>query len=305
MLSFIIPARSQPIETRGCLISILNAVRSLRIEPCCEFILLDDQSDPSHDLPGIFREFRANTPQPVTIGRFRKHQHYTGVFAYGLSKAGGEKVFFISNDMVVSAAWLRTILAVSNLDPSYGVVRGTADLVDSHPEHSVLPPHVPRNDWEVEQFAEYIARQHELTHVVDDMLSGDAVLVSRTLLDRIGVFDRRFFGYFSDIDFGLRAQRAGFKLVCAKGAWLRHIGAGHIRADREAQGLSQDESHRRRMDLVQAAYAQFRQKWDMKLPEQYRLDLPFDMEALRRIQKPKGFDFVAPVKDDPTLIDLL
>jgi hypothetical protein len=59
------------------------------------------------------------------------------------------------------------------------------------------------------------------------------------------------------------------------------------------------------MDLVQAAYAQFRQKWDMKLPEQYRLDLPFDMDSLRKIQKPKGFDFVTPVKDDPTLIDLL
>jgi hypothetical protein len=43
----------------------------------------------------------------------------------------------------------------------------------------------------------------------------------------------------------------------------------------------------------------------MKLPEQYRLDLPFDMDSLRKIQKPKGFDFVAPVKDDPTLIDLL
>jgi hypothetical protein len=305
MLSFIIPARSQPVETRGCLISILNAVRTLRIEHRCEFILLDDQSDPKHDLAAIFREFRANTPQPVTIGRFRKHQHYTGVFAYGLSKAQGQRVLFISNDMIIPAAWLRTLLAVSTLDPSFGVVRGTADLVDSHPEHSYLPPTVPQNEWEVEQFADYMAKQHELTHTEDNELSGDAVLINRALLDRIGVFDRRFFGYFSDLDFGLRAQRAGFKLICAKGAWLRHIGAGHIRADRETLGITQDESHRRRMALVQDAYALFRQKWDTSLPEQYRLDLPLDMNALRQVSKPKGFEFVPPIKDEPNLIDLV
>ena len=30
------------------------------------------------------------------------------------------------------------------------------------------------------------------------------------------------FGYFGDIDYGVRAHLAGFKLVCAKGAWLFH-----------------------------------------------------------------------------------
>ena len=303
MLSFIIPARSQPNETRGCLISILNAVRQLRIEHQCEFILLDDQSDPKYGIGTVFREFRGNTRQPVTIGRFRKHQHYSSAFGYGLSKAQGQRVLFISNDMIIPAAWLRTILAVSALDPSFGVVRGTGDLVDSHPEHSLLPPFIPSNDWDVEQFSDYMARQFELTHVEDDLLSGDAVLISRALLDRIGTFDRRFFGYFGDIDFGLRAQRAGFKLVCAKGAWLRHIGAGYIRAEREALSLSQEESHRRRMEVVQGAYAAFRQKWDLSMPEQYRVDLPFDMNKLRQVQKPKGFEFSPLIKDEPNLID--
>jgi 2,4-dienoyl-CoA reductase-like NADH-dependent reductase (Old Yellow Enzyme family) len=43
--------------------------------------------------------------------------------------------------------------------------------------------------------------------------------------------DLRFFGYFGDVGFGLRAHLAGFKLVCAKGAWLWHRRAGHVMAD--------------------------------------------------------------------------
>jgi len=303
MISFIVPARSQPQETRGCLASILNAVRVLGLEPFSDFIFLDDASDQKHGLVPLFTAFRGATQRPVVVARFRKHQHYTGVFAYGLSKAQGEKAFFISNDMVITPTWLSAVLGVSSLDPTYGIVRGTADLVDSHPEHSVVPPFEPTTPEEIENFAAYIYRRFGLFHTVDDLLSGDAVLVSRALMDKIGVLDRRFFGYFSDIDYGIRVQRAGFKLVCAKGAWLRHFGAGHIRADREAIAPGEDDPFARRMALVQVAYGHFRQKWDMTLPEVYRGDMPLIFDNARNAKKPKGFDFVPPVKDDQAGVD--
>ncbi len=305
MLSFVIPARSQPGETRECLSSLLSAIRTLGIESQCEFVLLDDESEPALGLLKLFQEFRKHTPCTVTVGRFKQRQHYTGVFAYGMSKAKGDNVFLISNDMVLTPHWLRTILAVAALDPTYGIVRGTADLVDSHPEHSVPPPYALRSSDDVDRFAEYVSNIWGLTHVVDDLLSGDAVLIKRSLIDRIGIFDRRFYGYFSDIDFGLRAQRTGFKLVCAKGAWIRHHGAGHIRADVDAKKMTQDDANTRRMQLVQAAFVHFRQKWDMTMPEQYTRDLFIDFEKIRKTQKGKGFEFTPAVKDDPALIELV
>jgi len=305
MLSFIIPARSQPVETRDCLVSILAAVRLLRIEQRCEFILLDDQSESSLGLLTLFQQFRQGTKQPVTIVRFKKHQHYTGVFAHGLSLAKGDRMVFVSNDMLVTASWLRTILAVASLDPTFGVVRGTADLVDSHEEHSLQPPFVPSNQWDVDQFSAYIMQQFGLMHTEDDLLSADAVCISRSLLDKIGTFDKRFFGYFSDIDFGVRAQRAGFKLVCAKGAWLRHHAAGHIRAQREMENITQEETSKRRMALVQKAYEFFRQKWDASMPADYRLDLPLDMSKIRNISKPKGFELVPMLNHDPEIMEML
>jgi GT2 family glycosyltransferase len=304
MLSFIVPARSQPDETRGCLTSILHSIRALGIESSSEFVLLDDESRPEYGILNLFKEFRAATQQPVTIARFKKNQHYTGVFAYGLSLAKGDGVFFISNDMVLPPQWFRAVLGVSALDASYGIIRGTADLVDSHPEHSVVPPYEPQSLADVENFAEFISKRFGLSHTIDPILSGDAVLIKRSLIDAIGVLDKRFFGYFSDVDYGIRAMRSGFKLVCAKGAWLRHYGAGHIRADRETDKTSIEQSHQKRMAMVQAAYAQFRLKWDMTLPEQYRGDMPLVFDNALNAKKMKGFDYVAPLKIDAAHMDM-
>jgi GT2 family glycosyltransferase len=101
-----------------------------------------------------------------------------------------------------------------------------------------------------------------LAQTEDHELSGDAVLIKRSVIDRIGVMDQRFFGYFGDIDYGVRAHIAGFRLVCAKGAWLFHKGAGHIKADR----LGAEAAFARRMALVEKAYQTFREKWDRTLP---------------------------------------
>jgi GT2 family glycosyltransferase len=89
---------------------------------------------------------------------------------------------------------------------------------------------------------------------------------------------QRFFGYFGDIDYGARAHLAGFKLVCAKGAWLLHKGAGHIKADQQGA----EAAFARRMALVETAYQAFRDKWDRTLPGTYGELKSRDFLALAR-----------------------
>ena len=48
--------------------------------------------------------------------------------------------------------------------------------------------------------------------------------IRREVIDKIGVFDTRFFGFWSDIDYGIRVQRAGWRHGIAAGAWLYHFG---------------------------------------------------------------------------------
>jgi len=305
MLSFLVPARSSADITKNCLESIVLSLKRLGLLGHAEFVLADDHSDPEYGISDLFRAFRKDTGLPTHISRLKKQQHYTGIFAYLLSRARGDNVFFISNDMTVTPAWMRTLLAVAALDPAYGIVRGTAEVVDSHPEHQMFPPYNDRSVDDVFEFSEYMARSLGLLHGEDPLLSGDAVLIKRAVIEKIGVFDRQYFGYFGDPDYGLRAQRAGFKLICAKGAWLKHSGQGYVKAEAQKHQRSMEEQHTRRMQVVQKAYQSFRQKWDSTLPETFVNFDTFDFAKMRSVVKPKGFDFVPPVAVDPALVEIL
>ena len=266
MLSIIVPARNNGEFTANCLASILFSVSRLHLN--CEFILVDDASEPEEKVLDAFRQHRANARGHETkIVRSRKHQHYSGVFSIGLNFATRDVVFFISNDMLVTPSFLQAILIVSSLSRDFGIVRGCSNYTDSHPEHQVEPKEVPRNFQEVDAFSRSVFNNNACRYVEDGVLSGDAILIKRSLIERIGVLDLRFFGFFGDIDYGMRAHLAGFKLVCAKGAWLFHEGSGHVKFEtiRRPQ-MTHDELHNRRMGLVNAAYRQFREKWQIQSP---------------------------------------
>ena len=267
MLSVIVSARNDPISTRRCLASAMDSLNTLNLQ--CEFVLIDDASEPADGIQQIFKEFSSalkNKRNQFKIARAKKHLHYTGVFSLGIHLSEREKILFLSNDMVITPHFFTAVLAVSALKRDFGIVRGTSNYCDSHPEHAVTPPNGLHSYVDVANFSRAIFESKGLTVVEDSVLSGDAVLISRSLIDRIGVLDLRFFGYFGDVDFGMRAHLAGFKLVCAKGAWLWHKGAGHVVADalKRKQALSILEAER--MNLVETAYQEFRQKWDQSLP---------------------------------------
>ena len=268
MLSVIIPARNNGAFTARCIGAALAsvAVRNLR----CEFVLLDDASAPEEHILDIFRQHRASAPDhEFKLVRARAHQHYSRMFAIGLSLATRENVLFLSNDMLITPSFLTALLGVSALSREIGIVRGTSAHTDSHPEHVVTPPMPLRRYPDIEAFSRMMFDMAGLGFVEDQVLSGDAVLIKRALIDRIGVVDCRYFAYFGDVDYGLRAHLAGFKLVCAKGAWLHHEGAGYIKADLARAGETMAVAQARRMETVQHAYASFRDKWDADLPPLY------------------------------------
>jgi len=46
-----------------------------------------------------------------------------------------------------------------------------------------------------------------------DYISGCAMMIKRRVFEKIGLFDERYFLYFEDADFCLRAKKAGFKIA--------------------------------------------------------------------------------------------
>lgn len=269
MPSIIVPARNNREFTQRCLGTILHSIGALKLK--CEIVLIDDESEPDEKLVDLFRQFRSQAAgHEVKIIRSRKRQHYSGVFSIGLHHSTHDVIFFISNDMYVTPRFLQAELLVSALSRDFGIVRGTSNHTDSHAEHMVVPPEMPKAYPDVEAMSHKVFAQNACAYVEDRVLSGDAILIKREVVDKIGVLDLRFFGYFGDIDYGMRAHLAGFKLVCAKGAWLFHEGAGHVKGEMaRADNAQFDEFRRRRLEMVDAAYQEFRKKWNIAAPEHY------------------------------------
>lgn len=58
--------------------------------------------------------------------------------------------------------------------------------------------------------------------VESDYISGCALLIKRETIERIGLLDERFFLYWEDVDWGLRAQKVGFRNLVVPSAGIWH-----------------------------------------------------------------------------------
>jgi GT2 family glycosyltransferase len=306
MISIIVPARNGRLLTGNCLNSLEFTSQQLGGEHEIEYILIDDNSDPEHHIPYLFQIFRKKMNAPVTIVRFKERRQYAWSCAYGFARAKGSAILFLSFDMAITPDYFRSILQVAGLDEKFGIVRGTSQYIDGFPQYQIEPPLPTRNMIDLANFSAYISRYYGLAHSQDQFLTGDAMLIKRSVFDKIGSFDTRFpFGYFSDLDFGLRAKRAGFQIVCAKGAWLHHVGGGSYKDESDSKKIDFKLVMAERQKEVMACYRYFRDKWDQSLLPEYEGGAKIPFAKLLALP-PASFDEFQPFAplEDP-LVEIL
>ncbi|MGA3067241.1 MAG: glycosyltransferase [Tepidisphaeraceae bacterium] len=303
MLSVVIPFRNIGDFAGLCLFSIGETIRQLNLLDQTEFILIDDASDPSNDMAGHFERFRKSTPARTTLLMLRSRQYYTYACSLGFSTATGDTIMLVSHDMIVPPGYVRTLLRLAKAHPSLGILRGSSEHIDGFPQHVIKPPAPCRNYGEVCQFSEQVASGWSGELFEDRALIADSVMVTRNVLDKIGVMDTRFRHLFGDLDWGLRAQRAGFKLVCARGAWLHHEGGGHAKK-MIAGGTSVAEVDREMKQLVTSNFEMFRKKWGEDLPTENDATMNEHFQRLRALP-PRPDDYVPPLKIDPAVCTVL
>lgn len=305
MISIIVLIHNTRQMAADCLQSLLAATQALRLDArAVEFVLIDDCSDDASNIPALLKEFRALTEAETQMVRFRRHSHYAYGVAVGLSLARGENVLFVSHDMIVPPACLAALLEVSAMHPSAGIIRPRSQHMDGADKLQLTPPLRSRTVDDVNRFAQLVRKRFGGEMSEQWMCIGDAMLVKRAVLDRIGVFDTRFFGFLSDVDYGLRAQRAGFKVVTAHSAWLHHLGDGFTKAVELAGGdwkVLQDKKH---ADVAKA-YEIFRAKWGESLPRDWVSIRPADFEKLRAQPRGSADEFQAPLELDAQLCEVM
>ncbi|MWV45960.1 glycosyltransferase [Paenibacillus sp. HJL G12] len=148
----------------------------------------------------------------------------------GMLVASGEYILLLNNDTVVTPRWLTVLHAALSRDPNIGI----AGPVSNH----VAPiQRIPVSEWpaieNLDAFA--IQRQKELAGAgfYAHKLVGFCMLFHRSLLDRIGGLDERFFpGNYEDDDFSIRARIGGKRLWAAQDVFIHHEGQGTFSSNR-------------------------------------------------------------------------
>jgi GT2 family glycosyltransferase len=219
LIDVIIPAYRGLAETRRCLESVLAA----RVRTPHEIVVVDDAS-PEPPLSAWLREASAG-------GRFTLivHEHNRGFVASvneGMRLHPGRDVLLLNSDTEVAPGWLDRIVACAAREPRAGTVTPFSNnaTICSYPRFAQPNP-LPEGTGTAALDAAF-ARANAGQAVEIPTAVGFCMFISRRCLDEVGLFDEEAFGrgYGEEVDFCMRAARAGWRHWLAADTFVFHEG---------------------------------------------------------------------------------
>lgn len=178
---------------------------------------------------GSAEAIRAAYPQqPVLV--MEKNLGFCGGNNRGIEHAlqrGADYVLLVNNDTEIHADLLDELVSVAERDPRIGAVGAKNIKME---DHSMVWGAYGDLDYGKFLVTLVGSRQPDgpsYTCVKDvDWVIGNGLLMARTALEAVGLFDENFFGYHEDVDWCERARRAGFRIVFNGRAVIYHRGFG-------------------------------------------------------------------------------
>lgn len=214
-VAIVIPMWNQLEMTQRCLHSLHGLTRLPE-----QVIVVDNGSwpDPRAALEAL-------CPGLVVLRLDRNHGFAGGCNA-GIRRAladAADAVLLLNNDAVVEPGVLAHLVRALREDERIAAA-GVKTLTDEtppriHAAYSVLTFHAPLV--RVEGWMEPCIDRFEEERDVDSV-SGGAMLIRRGALEAIGDFDEEFFAYHEDVDWCMRARRAGWRIRYVPAARVFH-----------------------------------------------------------------------------------
>lgn len=232
LVSVIIVVHNNLQDLRDCLSSILHVDY-----PHIEIIAVDSAStDGSADL--IWREFPSVRllEYPVNVG-----------FCEGSNRAvrlaRGEFIFFLNPDTVTPPHTISTLAARVERDPHIAVLVPKMLFLQEPGVLNSAGLQSNRIFYSYDRgFLEYDRGQYdEEANVIG--ACGGAMFVRKAVIDKIGLFDSRYFMYYEDLDFGIRSWLAGYKVLYTPEAVVYH----RMRASGRSEHLNEYVDHKNRL----------------------------------------------------------
>jgi GT2 family glycosyltransferase len=216
LLFVIVLSNNRPDDTLACMESLHQSDY-----PNMKIILLDNLStDDSVDV--VHRTY-----PDVEIIYLKENLGYAGNNNIGIKAAidhGAEWVLVLNDDTILDPLCLSTLIKVGESDKNIGIL---GPMVYHYDEPQViqsaggvlgkywLATHLGKDETDSGQF--------EKVHKVE-WISGCAILVRRTLIEQVGMLDPKYFLYWEETEWCIRAGKAGWQIYHVPQAKLWHKG---------------------------------------------------------------------------------
>ncbi len=130
----------------------------------------------------------------------------------------------MNEDTILDPVCLEQLINIGESDAKTGIV---GPMVYHHDEPTIIQSAggVLSRYWESWHIAQNEPDQQQFLHPrAVDWVSGCAILVRRAVIEQVGMLDERFFYYWEETEWCIRATKAGWRILHAPQAKLWHKG---------------------------------------------------------------------------------
>jgi GT2 family glycosyltransferase len=249
-------------ETRACVESVLASRRNAPFD----VIVVDDRS-PEPEMAPWLASLAADAR--ITLVTHAENAGFVASVNEGMAMHADRDVVLLNSDTEVAPGWLDRMRACAQRDRTIGTVTPFSNnaTICSYPRTlaaNALPPGESTATLDAAFAAANAGRSAGILTAV-----GFCMYITRRCLDRVGLFDHGRYGagYGEEVDFCMRAARAGFRNVIAADVFVRHHG--------EVSFEGSSERRLKAQATVDALYPEFQ--------EQLKAFIPADpLRGLRR-----------------------
>ena len=211
---------------------ILNTNRRADTLECLESLTAGDYENQrvtvldNASTDGSVEAIEAAFPDVRVIG-LQENLGYAGNNNVGIEAAlddGVDWVFVLNEDTILAPDCLERLISTAEADPRIGIL---GPMVYHHGEPDVIQSAGGRlsRHWRSFHIAENTTDDgHFQAPQEVDWISGCAILVRRQVVEDVGMFDPRYFYYWEETEWCLRAHRAGWGIVHVPLAKIWHKG---------------------------------------------------------------------------------
>jgi len=159
---------------------------------------------------------------------------------WAIEQFNSDYILLLNNDTTVAPDFLSKLIYQSEKFPEQGIINPKIYFYPKKEFHQKSYTQAERGkvfwyaggeiDWQhLDAFhrgVDEVDRGHFDAQIKSNFATGCAMLIKREVMEKIGYLDKRYFLYFEDVDFSLRAKAAGYEIGFCPSSLVWHKNAG-------------------------------------------------------------------------------